>query len=76
MSMRQTHNLIPVGKLFIPANIAGKTSFGRTLSIGAMTYPRMLYIFAIIKWNHFEMYTFGVVGETHAHGDCFEVILL
>ena len=33
----------------------------------------MLYIFAIIKSNHFKMYMFGVVGETHAH-DYFEVI--
>ena len=24
-------------------------------------------IFAIIKWNHFKMYMFGVLGETHAH---------
>ena len=38
-----------------------------------MTYRRMLYIFAIIKRNHFKMYMFGVVGETHAH-DNFEVI--
>ena len=38
-----------------------------------MTYRRMLYIFAIIKRNHFKMYMFGVVGETHAH-DYFEVI--
>ena len=38
-----------------------------------MTYRRMLYIFAIIKQNHFKMYMFGVVGETHAH-DYFEVI--
>ena len=29
-----------------------------------MTYRRMLYIFAIIKRNHFKMYMFGVVGET------------
>ena len=36
-----------------------------------MAYRRMLYIFAIIKRNHFKM--FGVVGETHAH-DYFEVI--
>ena len=36
-----------------------------------MTYRRMLY--AIIKRNHFKMYTFGVVGETYAH-DYFEVI--
>ena len=35
----------------------------------------MLYIFAIIKRNHFKMYMFGVVGETHAH-DYFEVISL
>ena len=28
---QQTHNLIPVGRLFISANIAGKTGFGRTL---------------------------------------------
>ena len=36
----------------------------------------MLYIFAIIKRNHFKMYmSFGVVGETHAH-DYFEVISL
>ena len=33
-------------------------------SIRAMTYRRMLYIFAIIKRNHFKMYMFGVVGET------------
>ena len=32
-----------------------------------MTYQRMLYIFAIIKRNHFKMYMFGVVVETHAH---------
>ena len=32
-----------------------------------MTYRRMLYIFAIIKRNHFKMYMFSVVGETHAH---------
>ena len=32
-----------------------------------MTYRRMLYISAIIKRNHFKMYMFGVVGETHAH---------
>ena len=38
----------------------------------AMTYRRMLYIFAIIKRNHFKMYMFGVVGETRAH-DYFEV---
>ena len=38
-----------------------------------MTYRRMLYIFAIIKRNHFKMYMFGVVGETHAHV-YFEVI--
>ena len=40
-----------------------------------MTYRRMLmlYIFAIIKRNHFKMYMFGVVGETHVH-DYFEVI--
>ena len=38
-----------------------------------MTYRRMLYIFAIIKRNHFKMYMFGVVGETHAH-DYFEVL--
>ena len=38
-----------------------------------MTSERMLYIFAIIKRNHFKMYMFGVVGETHAH-DYFEVI--
>ena len=38
-----------------------------------MTYRRMLYIFAIINRNHFKMYMFGVVGETHAH-DYFEVI--
>ena len=42
-------------------------------SIRAMTYRRMLYIFAIIKRNHFRMYMFGVVRETHAH-DYFEVI--
>ena len=40
-----------------------------------MTYWRMLYIFATIKRNHFKMYMFGVVGETHAH-DYFEVISL
>ena len=33
----------------------------------------MLYIFTIIKRNHFKMYKFGVVGETHAH-DYFEEI--
>ena len=38
-----------------------------------MTYRRMLYIFAIMKWNHFKMCMFGVVGETDAH-DYFEVI--
>ena len=40
-----------------------------------MTYRRMLYvyIFAIVKRNHFKMYMFDVVGETHAH-DYFEVI--
>ena len=38
-----------------------------------MTYRRILYIFAIIKRNHFKMYKFCVVGETHAH-DYFEVI--
>ena len=38
-----------------------------------MTYPGMLYIFAIIRRNHFNMYMFGVAGETHAH-DYFEVI--
>ena len=27
----------------------------------------MLYIFAIIKQNHFKMYMFGVVRETHAY---------
>ena len=32
--------------------------------VRAMTYRRMLYIFAIIKRNHFKMYMFGVVGET------------
>ena len=32
-----------------------------------MTYRRMLYIFAIIKQNHFKMYMFGIVGEAHAH---------
>ena len=33
-----------------------------------------VYIFAIIKLrNHFKMYMFVVVGETHAH-DYFEVI--
>ena len=37
-----------------------------------MTYPR-LYIFAIDKRNHFKIYMFGVVGETHAH-DSFELI--
>ena len=37
-----------------------------------MKYRRMLYIFAIYyKTNHFKMYMFGVVGETHAH-DYFE----
>ena len=44
-----------------------------TYSIRAMTYRIMLYIFAIIKRNHFKMYMFGVVGGTHAH-DYFEVI--
>ena len=39
-----------------------------------MTYRRMLYIFPIIKQNHFKMYMFGVVGGTHAH-DYFKVIL-
>ena len=38
-----------------------------------MTYRRMLYIFTIIKRNHFKMYMFGDVGETHAR-DYFEVI--
>ena len=39
-----------------------------------MTYRRILmYIFAIIKRNHFKMYMFGVVGETRAH-DYFEVL--
>ena len=38
-----------------------------------MTYRRMLYIFVIIKRNHFKMYMFSVVGETHAH-DYFKVI--
>ena len=38
-----------------------------------MTYWRMLYILATIKRNHFKMYMFGVVGETHTHG-YFEVI--
>ena len=38
-----------------------------------MTYRRMLFILAIIKRNHFKMYMFDVVGETHAH-DYFEVI--
>ena len=33
--------------------------------IRVMIYRRMLYIFAIIKRNHFKMYMFGVVGETH-----------
>ena len=28
---------------------------------------------AVIKRNHFKMYMFGVVGETHAH-DYFEFI--
>ena len=37
-----------------------------------MTYRRMLYA-SIIKRNHFKMYTFGVVGETHAR-DYFKVI--
>ena len=32
-----------------------------------------MYIFAIIKRNHFKMYMFGVVGETRAH-DYFEVL--
>ena len=32
-----------------------------------------IYIFAIIKRNHFKMYMFGVMGETHAH-DYFKVI--
>ena len=40
-----------------------------------MTYRRMLDTFAIIKRNHFKMYMFGVVGETHAH-DYVEVISL
>ena len=39
----------------------------------AMTYRGMLCIFAVIKRNHFKMYMFGVVGETHAH-DYFKVI--
>ena len=39
-----------------------------------MTYRRMLSIFAIILRNHFKLYMFGVVGETHAY-DYFEVIL-
>ena len=39
-----------------------------------MTYRRILYIFAIIKWNHFRIYMFGVVGKTHTH-DYFEVNL-
>ena len=34
---------------------------------------KMLYIFAIIKRNHFKMYMFDDVGEIHAH-DYFEVI--
>ena len=38
-----------------------------------MTYRKMLYIFVIIKRNHFKMYMFDVVGETHAI-DYFEVI--
>ena len=38
-----------------------------------MTYRGMLYIFAVIKRNHFKMYMFGVVGETHAR-DYFEMI--
>ena len=38
-----------------------------------MTYRRMLYIFTIIKWNHFKIYMFGVVRETRAH-DYLEVI--
>ena len=38
-----------------------------------MTYQRRLYIFAINKWNHLEIYMFGVIGETHAH-DSFELI--
>ena len=38
-----------------------------------MTYRRMLYILAIMIRNHFKMYMFGVVGETHAH-DYFEVV--
>ena len=32
-----------------------------------------VYIFAIDKGNHLKIYTFGVVGETHAH-DSFELI--
>ena len=38
-----------------------------------MTYRRMLYIFAIIKRNHFKISMVGVVGETHAH-DYIEMI--
>ena len=38
-----------------------------------MTYRRMLYLRYYIKRNHFIMYIFCVVGETHAH-DYFEVI--
>ena len=33
----------------------------------------VIYYKTIIKRNHFKMYMFGVVGETHAH-DYFEVI--
>ena len=40
-----------------------------------MRYWRMLYIFAIIKRNHFKMYMFGVVEETYAHV-YFEMISL
>ena len=38
----------------------------------AMTDQRMLCISAIIKQNHFKMYMFGIMGETHTH-DYFEV---
>ena len=34
----------------------------------------MLYIFDTINRNHFKMYMFGVVGETHAHDYLVEVI--
>ena len=34
-------------------------------------FDKQIHIFAIIKRNHFKMYMFGVVRETHAH-DYFE----